>query len=170
MCCRTASRSFHAGACIQNGVKKSAEAKDCCGRQNSVRACCQDVRREWAVSRVLSWTVIHLESMSPCSSSDLPGSTVGHGNASLFDLAPSGVYQPPNVTTDAVRSYRTLSPLPVATVSGDVGRDLGGLLSAALSVGSHPPGVTWRSALWSPDFPLHQNRHSDCLAYSRAVS
>jgi len=30
--------------------------------------------------------------MSPCSSSDLPGSTVGHGNASLFDLAPSGVY------------------------------------------------------------------------------
>ena len=79
---------------------------------------------------------------------------MGHGNASLFDLAPSGVYQPPNVTTDAVRSYRTLSPLPVATVSGDVGRDLGGLLSAALSVGSHPPGVTWRSALWSPDFPL----------------
>ena len=82
---------------------------------------------------------------------------MGHGNASLFDLAPSGVYQPPNVTTDAVRSYRTLSPLPVATVSGDIGRDLGGLLSAALSVGSHPPGVTWRSALWSPDFPLHLN-------------
>src|SRR5690606_14562612 len=44
----------------------------------------------------------------------------------------------------AVRSYRTLSPLP----SED-----GGLLSVALSVGSRPPGVTWRSALWSPDFP-----------------
>ena len=29
----------------------------------------------------------------------------------------------------------------------------GGLLSAALSVGSHLPGVTWRSSLWSPDFP-----------------
>ncbi len=30
---------------------------------------------------------------------------------------------------------------------------VGGLLSAALSVGSRLPGVTWRSALRSPDFP-----------------
>ena len=30
---------------------------------------------------------------------------------------------------------------------------LGGLLSVALSVGSRLPGVTWHSALWSPDFP-----------------
>ena len=30
---------------------------------------------------------------------------------------------------------------------------LGGLLSAALSVGSRRPGVTWHPALWSPDFP-----------------
>lgn len=29
----------------------------------------------------------------------------------------------------------------------------GGLFSVALSVGSHRPGVTWHSALWSPDFP-----------------
>ena len=29
----------------------------------------------------------------------------------------------------------------------------GGLLSVALSVDSRPPGVTWRSTLWSPDFP-----------------
>jgi len=29
----------------------------------------------------------------------------------------------------------------------------GGILSAALSVGSRPPGVTWHSTLWSPDFP-----------------
>ena len=28
------------------------------------------------------------------------------------------------------------------------------MLSVALSVGSRPPGVTWRSVLWSPDFPL----------------
>lgn len=34
------------------------------------------------------------------------------------------------------------------------GGHLGGTLSAALSVGLRPPGVTWRSALWSPDFPL----------------
>ena len=30
---------------------------------------------------------------------------------------------------------------------------VGGLLSVALSVGSRLPGVPWRSALWSPDFP-----------------
>ncbi len=30
---------------------------------------------------------------------------------------------------------------------------IGGMLSVALSVGSRPPGVTWHSALWSPDFP-----------------
>jgi len=29
----------------------------------------------------------------------------------------------------------------------------GGLLSAALSVGLRPPGITWRLVLWSPDFP-----------------
>ena len=35
----------------------------------------------------------------------------------------------------------------------------GGLLSAALSVGSRRPGVTWHPALWSPDFPpLFQSR------------
>jgi len=29
----------------------------------------------------------------------------------------------------------------------------GGLFSAALSVGSRLPGVTWHPAQWSPDFP-----------------
>jgi len=47
----------------------------------------------------------------------------------------------------AVRSYRTLSPLPVPL------RAIGGLLSVALAVSSRCPGVTWHSALWSPDFP-----------------
>ena len=51
------------------------------------------------------------------------------------------------VTKYAVRSYHTISPLPVIT-------DLGGILSAALSVGFRPPGVTWHRTLWSPDFPL----------------
>ncbi len=48
---------------------------------------------------------------------------------------------------------------------------VGGLLSAALSIGLylddfHLPGVTWRSALRSPDFPLHPG-YSDCLASFR---
>jgi len=45
---------------------------------------------------------------------------------------------PSNVTTDAVRSYHTLSPLP-ATLNASIDGSLGGLLSAALSVGSRPP-------------------------------
>ena len=74
---------------------------------------------------------------------------------------------PRTVARRAVRSYRTLSPLPAPEV--DV-RGLGGLLSAALSVGLRRPGVTWHSALWSPDFPpLNRSCEplsGDCLANS----
>ena len=45
---------------------------------------------------------------------------------------------------------------------------LGGVFSVALSVGSRPPGVTWRRTLWSPDFPPRPCGRSDCLADSRA--
>ncbi len=72
----------------------------------------------------------------------------------------------------AVRSYRTISPLPRA--SCDAVRRY---LSVALSVGSRRPGVTWHRALWSPDFPRHPHpskwlrmtrlsgrlRHGQCL-------
>jgi len=37
----------------------------------------------------------------------------------------------------------------------------GGIFSVALSVDSHPPGVTWRPALRSPDFPPASNDASD---------
>ena len=52
----------------------------------------------------------------------------------------------------AVRSYRTISPLPIARLARAVRR----YLSVALSVGSRRPGVTWHRALWSPDFPRHR--------------
>src|SRR5687767_1680609 len=58
-----------------------------------------------------------------------------------------GFAVPPSVATGAVRSYRTISPLPSGSLP------LGGLFSVALSVGSRRPGVTWHPALWSPDFP-----------------
>ena len=61
-----------------------------------------------------------------------------------------GFAVPPNVAIGAVRSYRTVSPLPATRIAA---RDIGGLLSVALSVGSRPPGITWHLALWSPDFP-----------------
>ena len=71
---------------------------------------------------------------------------------------------PQTVASCAVRSYRTLSPLPALT-------RLGGLLSAALVVGSRRPDVIWHPALWSPDFPpLFLTKSGDCLADSEAHS
>ncbi len=74
---------------------------------------------------------------------------------------------PFTVARNAVRSYRTLSPLP--TLPED---NAGGLLSAALVVGSRRPDVIWHPALWSPDFPpllfAEANNSGDCLADSAA--
>ncbi len=58
-----------------------------------------------------------------------------------------GVAVPPTVAGGAVGSYPTVSPLPVPRGA------IGGVLSVALSVALRRPGVTWRSALWSSDFP-----------------
>ena len=109
------------------------------------------------ISRVLSWTIIHLRYLLPNTCSDLPGITTGRRMDSLFGLAPSGVYPAVSVTRNAVRSYRTFSPLPAKA---------GGLFSVALSVGLRRPGVTRHFALWSPDFP--PTRVGDCLAGSGA--
>ena len=119
------------------------------------------------VSRVLSRAIIPLRSTSPWTSSGLPGSARGsalrtlspESAASLFGLAPGGVCHASLVTKAAVRSYRTVSPLPSPTAacaacSVSVRREsLGGLFSVALSVGSRPPGVTWHLIRRSPDFP-----------------
>ncbi len=82
---------------------------------------------EPAISRVLSTTTIHLGQPSPTASSDLPGSAFGTdaGNtkhpllaASCVALLPylvllrAGFTVPRAVTSRAVRSYRTFSPLP----------------------------------------------------------
>ena len=64
------------------------------------------------ISRVLSRTTIHLGRTSPYASRDLPGSNAGRALGSLFGLAPGGVYPAAPVTGNAVRSYRTFSPLP----------------------------------------------------------
>ena len=62
------------------------------------------------------------------------------------------------VTSRAVRSYRTFSPLPES--------DSGGFLSAALSVSSHSPGVTWRSDPMEPGLSSAPIRYSDRLTDS----
>src|SRR5690606_8398708 len=65
----------------------------------------------------------------------------------------------PPVDSRAVGSYPTLSPLP---------RERGGLLSAALSLGFPPPGVTRHRVPWSPDFP--HTRPFDTCARGRPAS
>ncbi len=86
-----------------------------------------------------------------------PGNGLGatgshpHARPPLFGLAPGGVCPAAPVTSRAVRSYRTLSPLP------------GGLLeespSAVCFLWHFPWGRPWRPLAatvfpWSPDFPL----------------
>ena len=54
--------------------------------------------------------------------------TVRAAPCPLFGLAPGGVYSAPDVTTRAVGSYPTFSPLPLLNDSG------GGMFSVALSL------------------------------------
>src|SRR5690606_11222145 len=95
---------------------------------------------------VLSRTVIPLRRTSLYASSNLPGSSAGHANGTLFGLAPSGVY----LATDCCQPCGALLP-HLFTLTG--AETLRRLFSVALSVGSRLPGITWHSALWSPDFP-----------------
>jgi hypothetical protein len=79
-------------------------------------------KRSRPISRVLSRAIIHLGYASPHTSSDLPGSLYGPYVRSKSEdfgrvlpylvLLQAGFAVPPSVTTGAVRSYRTLSPLP----------------------------------------------------------
>ena len=101
------------------------------------------------VSRVLSRVIIPLGYTSPRTSSDLPESGAGLTIGFLFGLAPGGVCPAVRVTTNAVRSYRTFSPLPTRHPKVSAG----GIFSVALSVDSRRPDVIWHPALWSPDFP-----------------
>jgi len=109
-------------------------------------------KKSWSISRVLSWTVIHLGSPSLTTSSDLPESSAGHACGFLFGLAPDGVC----LATDCYQPCGALLP-HLFTLTGACA--LRRLFSVALSVGLRPPGVTWRLALRSPDFPP-----SPCLA------
>ncbi len=73
---------------------------------------------ERTVSRVLSRTIIHLGQLSPTASSNLPGNPLGTGGAARGRVLPylvllrAGFTVPRTVTSRAVRSYRTFSPLP----------------------------------------------------------
>ena len=108
--------------------------------------------RSRPVSRVLFRRVvafpaaanIPLRPTLPPASSGLPGSAAGNRIAPLCALAPGGACRAARVATGAVRSYRTVSPLPALA---------GGLFSVALSRESPRLAVSQHPALWSPDFP-----------------
>jgi hypothetical protein len=71
-------------------------------------------RRE-ASGHVSKAAIIHLGDLSPGRSSTLPAAqTRRAASRCLFGLAGGGVYPAIAVTRDAVRSYRTFSPLPMA--------------------------------------------------------
>ena len=122
-----------------------------------------------SVSRVLSRTAIPLRQPSLTASSNLPGSSAGHANGSLFGLAPSGVY----LATDCCQPRGALLP-HLFTLTG--AEALRRLFSVALSVGSRLPGVTWHFALWSPDFPPSRSasrtrqRLSDRLSGGKSIA
>ena len=71
-----------------------------------------------SVTLLPALATIHLERLLPAASSNLPGHDAGshlNGRAvrmSLYGLAPDGVYHARSVARPAVRSYRTISPLP----------------------------------------------------------
>ena len=79
----------------------------------------------------------------------------------LFGLAPGGVCRAGPVTRTAVRSYRTLSPLPSEAHAWE-----GGLLSVALSLGSPPPEVIRHRASKEPGL---SSLPADTLATGRAA-
>ena len=121
----------------------------------------------WPVSRVLSLSrsplddhssgmriAAHLDATDPDDGAETHLSTGPKSleRPSLFGLAPGGVCPAAAVTSDAVRSYRTFSPLPAKA---------GGLFSVALSLGSPPPDIIRHLASVEPGL--------SSLAEARAV-
>src|SRR5579859_2628014 len=100
---------------------------------------------------------IHLGRPLPDASRDRPGRRRGNaprrrtGAPPLLGLAPGGVYHAASVAGRAVRSYRTLSPLPFAALNRR---------KAVCSLWHFPWGRPRRTLSgtifpWSPDFPPH---------------
>ncbi len=128
-----------------------------------------------SVSRVLSANgaaviVIHLGRPSPDASSNLPGSNCGPQPMLpyLVLLQPGFTLPPPLpaarcALTAPFHPYPYRAPLIIRIRQLCADRTIrgalqGGIFSVALSVGLRLPGVTWRPALWSPDFPPSQTR------------
>jgi hypothetical protein len=102
---------------------------------------------------------------------DMPLSLAGrpHVGAALFGLAPCGVLPATTVTGGAVRSYRTISPLP-SSATREVGRYLfcatvPSDCSARALPGALPSGV--RTFLPPPPFRLRRGKPGGPLTVTR---
>src|SRR5688572_11004588 len=119
------------------------------------------------VSRVLSRTIIPLESPSPATSSGLPGSTGGHPLPLSWRLPYLALLQVGFAVPSVLPRPRCALTAPFHPCRRHCWR-LGGLLSVALSVGSRRPGVTWHLVRRSPDFPPHFARNAAIAQPTRA--
>jgi len=127
---------------------------------------------EWAnkpnsVPRFRAVAIICLGRQSPAGSSTLPAAQARRAaSRRLLGLAGGGVCRAATVTGRAVRSYRTISPLPLTRRRGFAARRdrdggprseprrvKGGIFSVALSLDLRRVGVTNHRALPSSDFP-----------------
>ena len=83
----------------------------------------------------------------------------------LLGLAPGGVYQPPGSPRTLVRSYRTVSPLPVTPGEPVAHRRS---VLCCTSVRSPRPGSHQLRTLWSPDLP-QPTAHAPTTAVTRSA-
>jgi hypothetical protein len=131
------------------------------------------------ISRVLSWTAIHLGRTSPLRllrPTREPPRAAGCGASAACSSiwSCSGWGLPCRRVLPPARCALTAPFHPCRPPQAGAASGVGGLFSVALSVGSRPPGVTWHPALWSPDFPprrrIRTRPRSGCLADSLTVS
>jgi len=104
------------------------------------------------ISRVLSWTVIHLDPRSLEGSSDLTRVQRGPRfiQSKRLNRTPIWSCSKRGLPCHCCCQQRgALLPHHFTLTE-----KIGGIFSVALSVDFHLPDVIWRFVLWSPDFPL----------------
>jgi hypothetical protein len=111
------------------------------------------------ISRVLSWTIIPLGHPSPDASSSLPGSHARTPRCRFpcdFPIWPCSRRGLPCHNRYQLRGALLPHHFTLTCGPSHAGSlRIGGIFPVALSVGSRPPGVTWRRVRRSPDFPPH---------------
>ncbi len=154
--------SPHAEPQKARGAAVSRSAPLYVGRKpNSVPARLLKARRRWSFISRRDFSPPRGVSRHACDRYPGRAAIARHrtgGPASLFGLAPHGVYRAPEVTLRAVGSYPAFSPLPRGPCELR-----GGIFSVTLSIGRDfrpgPPRLFPRhAALWCSDFPLPPRR------------